>query len=144
MYQAANSTTIASQLHNCLLAVADSCCHHTSLHTWTPLSRPSNMPVMQEVWRGRVKQLSWLPCAYVFHNFLSDEECEHLKDLARPRLATSMVYEPENKDGQILQEEIRRSRETNLGGSEDDVVRAVEKRVAFVSMIPEGGRCCWP
>lgn len=30
----------------------------------------------QELWRGRVEQVSWSPRAFVYHNFLTDEECE--------------------------------------------------------------------
>lgn len=34
--------------------------------------------LLQETWRGEIEQLSWKPRAFVVHNFLSDEECDHL------------------------------------------------------------------
>ena len=46
---------------------------------------------LQELWRGKVEQISWSPRAFVYHNFLSDEECEHLKALAKKRLTKSTV-----------------------------------------------------
>eukprot|EP00889_Picochlorum_renovo_P004771 jgi/Picre1/31801/NNA_007150.t1 len=65
-----------------------------------------------EVWRGRIEQLSWSPRAYVLHNFLSDEECDHLISLGKGSLHKSSVHE-------------------------DDVVTAIEKRIATVTMLPE-------
>jgi hypothetical protein len=34
-----------------------------------------------------VETIAWSPRAFVHHGFLSDEECEHLKQIARARLA---------------------------------------------------------
>ena len=33
---------------------------------------------------ARVEQLSWTPRAYVYHNFLSPMECEHVVKISRP------------------------------------------------------------
>lgn len=35
------------------------------------------------MWRGKVEQISWQPRAFLYHNFLSDEECDYLMELAR-------------------------------------------------------------
>ena len=36
-------------------------------------------PRPQEEWHGEVVHLSWRPRAFLYKNFLTDEECEHLK-----------------------------------------------------------------
>jgi hypothetical protein len=82
-----------------------------------------------------VEQVSWRPRAFVFHNFLSDEECEHLKALARKRLTKSTVVD--NKTGKSMDSTVRTSSGTFLARGEDEVVRAVEKRISLVTMIPE-------
>ncbi|CAN6855343.1 unnamed protein product [Brassica oleracea] len=44
--------------------------------------------------------VSWSPRIIVLHNFLSSEECEYLKAIARPRLQVSTVVDI--KTGKIL------------------------------------------
>ena len=39
--------------------------------------------VLQELWRGEVKQLSWSPRAFLLKGFLSEEECDYLVGKAR-------------------------------------------------------------
>lgn len=41
------------------------------------------IPCAQETWRGEMQQLSWSPRAFLAKNFLSDEECEHIKTIVR-------------------------------------------------------------
>jgi hypothetical protein len=43
-------------------------------------------PATQEEWRGEIEQLSWKPRAFLAKGFLSDEECEHIKDIVRAEL----------------------------------------------------------
>lgn len=38
-----------------------------------------NTTLLQEEWRGEVITLAWKPRAFVLKGFLSDEECEHIK-----------------------------------------------------------------
>jgi hypothetical protein len=38
---------------------------------------------LQEEWRGEIEQLSWKPRAFLAKGFLSDEECEHIKNMVR-------------------------------------------------------------
>lgn len=89
----------------------------------------------QELWRGKVEQISWSPRAFVYHNFLSDEECEHLKALAKKRLTKSTVVD--NKTGKSVDSTVRTSSGTFLARGEDEVVKAIEKRISLVTMIPE-------
>jgi hypothetical protein len=37
--------------------------------------------VRQEEWRGEIEQLSWKPRAFLVKGFLSEEECNHIKDM---------------------------------------------------------------
>ena len=93
-------------------------------------------PPPQELWRGRVEQVSWRPRAFLFHNFLTDEECEHMKGLARANLVASTVVD--SKTGKQLNSSVRTSSGTFLKRGEDEVVRRIEKRISLVTMIPEG------
>jgi hypothetical protein len=37
--------------------------------------------VRQEEWRGEIEQLSWKPRAFLAKGFLSEEECNHIKEM---------------------------------------------------------------
>ena len=87
------------------------------------------------MWRGRIEQVSWEPRAFILHNFLSDEECDHLISLADPHLHKSTVVD--SKTGGSVDSDVRTSSGTFLGMHQDDVVTAIEKRLALVTMIPE-------
>jgi prolyl 4-hydroxylase len=89
----------------------------------------------QELWRGRVEQVSWSPRAFVYHNFLTDEECEHLKNLARSRLVKSTVVD--NQSGKSMDSRVRTSSGTFLQRGEDEVVQRIEKRISLITMIPQ-------
>lgn len=66
---------------------------------------PQTLPRAQELWRGKVEQVSWKPRAFLYHNFLTDEECEHLKNLARSRLVKSTVVD--NDSGKSVDSRVR-------------------------------------
>ncbi|PNX87596.1 prolyl 4-hydroxylase subunit alpha-1-like protein, partial [Trifolium pratense] len=55
----------------------------------------------------RVIQLSWSPRAFLYKNFLTDEECDHLKELAKDKLEKSMVAD--NESGKSIQSDVRTS-----------------------------------
>ena len=93
----------------------------------------------QELWRGKVEQISWRPRAFLYHNFLSEEECEHLKELAAPHLAKSTVVD--NESGKSVDSNVRTSSGMFLTKHQDEVVSRIEKRISHITMIPEGG--CW-
>ena len=40
------------------------------------------------VFATRVETISWKPRAYIYHNFMSEEECDHIVELARPLVMT--------------------------------------------------------
>lgn len=89
----------------------------------------------KELWRGKVEQVSWKPRAFLYHNFLSDEECEHLKALGAPHLAKSTVVD--NESGQSVDSDVRTSSGMFLNKHHDEVVARIEKRISHITMIPE-------
>ncbi|KAJ8501158.1 hypothetical protein OPV22_011710 [Ensete ventricosum] len=80
--------------------------------------------------------LSWSPRIILFHNFLSIEECDYLKSIARPHLEISTVVDA--KTGKSVKSNIRTSFGMFLS-SEDrqiPIIKAIEKRIAVFSQIP--------
>ena len=59
-----------------------------------------------------MEQLSWKPRAYLYHNFMTAEEADHLVELARPTVARSEVVDPET-GGSVL-DSVRTSHGTFL------------------------------
>ncbi|WOL11970.1 prolyl 4-hydroxylase, alpha subunit [Canna indica] len=78
--------------------------------------------------------LSWKPRAFIHHNFLSKEECEHLIEKAKPRMKKSTVLDP--KTGERLESKIRTSSGAFLRRGEDEIIMAIEKRIAQYTFIP--------
>ncbi|CAI9102754.1 OLC1v1001074C2 [Oldenlandia corymbosa var. corymbosa] len=78
--------------------------------------------------------LSWEPRAFVYHNFLSKEECEYLINLAKPHMAKSTVVD--SKTGQSKDSRVRTSSGMFLRRGRDKVIRAIEKRIADYTFIP--------
>ncbi|KAL6758130.1 hypothetical protein V8C86DRAFT_2604305 [Haematococcus lacustris] len=89
---------------------------------------------LKEEWRGEIVHLSWSPRAFLLKGFLSDEECDHLINKARPMMVKSHVVD--NKSGKSVDSQIRTSTGTFFGKAEDDIIARIEKRVAQVTMIP--------
>lgn len=85
---------------------------------------------LQDQWRGDLVRLSWSPRAFLLKDFLSDEECEHLIELAQPHLTTSRVVD--RKTGKSVPSAVRTSQGAFLARKQDDVVSAIEKRVSQV------------
>uniref|UniRef100_A0A7N0SWL0 procollagen-proline 4-dioxygenase n=1 Tax=Kalanchoe fedtschenkoi TaxID=63787 RepID=A0A7N0SWL0_KALFE len=83
---------------------------------------------------SRVTQLSWHPRAFVYRGFLSDEECDHLVELARDKLEKSMVAD--NESGKSVESEVRTSSGMFLNKAQDQVVAAIEKRIAAWTFLP--------
>ncbi|KAL1291423.1 hypothetical protein HN51_059955 [Arachis hypogaea] len=82
----------------------------------------------------RVIQLSWQPRAFIYKKFLTDEECEHLITLAKDKLEKSMVAD--NESGKSIESEVRTSSGMFLGKGQDEVVAAIEARIAAWTFLP--------
>uniref|UniRef100_A0A804P711 procollagen-proline 4-dioxygenase n=1 Tax=Zea mays TaxID=4577 RepID=A0A804P711_MAIZE len=78
-----------------------------------------------------VTQLSSRPSG-----FLSDTECDHLVSLAKGSMEKSMVAD--NDSGKSVASQARTSSGTFLAKREDEIVSAIEKRVAAWTFLPEG------
>ncbi|KAK9107853.1 hypothetical protein Syun_023864 [Stephania yunnanensis] len=83
----------------------------------------------------RVTQLSWQPRAFLYKGFLSDEECDHLVELARGKLEESMVAD--NDSGKSIKSEVRTSSGMFLSKAQDEIVSRVESRIAAWTFLPE-------
>ncbi|KAL5063629.1 hypothetical protein RYX36_025366 [Vicia faba] len=82
----------------------------------------------------RVETISWEPRAFLYHHFLTNEECEHLINIAKPSMHKSVVVDA--KTGKSVVSSIRTSSGTFLQRGADKTVRNIEKRIADFTFIP--------
>ncbi|CAH2051399.1 unnamed protein product [Thlaspi arvense] len=82
-----------------------------------------------------VEVISWEPRAVVYHNFLTNEECEHLISLAKPSMVKSTVVD--EKTGGSKDSRVRTSSGTFLRRGHDEVVETIEKRISDFTFIPK-------
>ena len=85
--------------------------------------------------RVHVLQNMYNPRVVVFGNLLSDEECEGLMDLARPRLARSLTVA--TKTGGEEVNEDRTSNGMFFQRGENELVKRIEARIAVLLDWPE-------
>ncbi|KAL8198028.1 hypothetical protein R6Q57_029917 [Mikania cordata] len=81
-----------------------------------------------------VEVISWEPRAVIYHNFLSQDECEHLIKLAKPHMEKSAVVD--NETGKSVDSRVRTSSGTFLARGFDETIRTVEKRIANFTFMP--------
>ncbi|CAN4083485.1 unnamed protein product [Withania somnifera] len=81
-----------------------------------------------------VEVISLEPRAYIYHNFLSKEECEYLISLAKPHMQKSSVVD--STTGKSMDSRVRTSSGTFLARGRDKVIRDIEKRIADFTFIP--------
>ncbi|TQE07542.1 hypothetical protein C1H46_006862 [Malus baccata] len=89
---------------------------------------------------NRVEQwtevISWEPRAFIYHNFLSKEECDYLINLAKPHMVKSSVVD--SKTGKSKDSRVRTSSGMFLKRGRDKIIRDIEKRIADFTFIPVG------
>ncbi|KAI3431987.1 uncharacterized protein J3R85_007645 [Psidium guajava] len=78
--------------------------------------------------------LSWEPRAFIYHGFLSKEECEYLINLAKPHMVKSTVVD--SATGKSKDSRVRTSSGTFLQRGQDKVIKDIEKRIADFTFIP--------
>ncbi|KAJ4826917.1 putative prolyl 4-hydroxylase 3 [Turnera subulata] len=78
--------------------------------------------------------LSWEPRAFLYHGFLSKEECDYLIALAKPHMVKSTVVD--SKTGKSKDSRVRTSSGMFLRRGRDKIIRNIEKRIAEFSFIP--------
>lgn len=71
---------------------------------------------------------------FMFHNFLSPQECDHLIKLAEPHFHRSGVVL--DKKGKSGISEVRTSSGMFLDRGHDDIVAAIERRIARWTLLP--------
>ncbi|KAF8410368.1 hypothetical protein HHK36_002896 [Tetracentron sinense] len=80
--------------------------------------------------------ISWEPRAFIYHNFLSKDECEYLINLAKPHMEKSSVVD--SITGRSTDSRVRTSSGMFLKRGRDKIIRDIEKRIADFSFIPVG------
>jgi prolyl 4-hydroxylase len=81
-----------------------------------------------------IETMSWKPRAFVWHGFLSNDEADHVRNLAAPRMERSSVV---NYDGSVTPaDDIRTSYGTFLEPAEDEVIRDIDIRVGHWTHLP--------
>ncbi|XP_059439485.1 probable prolyl 4-hydroxylase 10 isoform X1 [Corylus avellana] len=87
---------------------------------------------------GRAEQwvelISWEPRAFVYHNFLTKEECDYLISLAKPHMHKSTVVDSET--GKSKDSRVRTSSGTFLARGRDKIIRNIEKKIADFTFLP--------
>ncbi|QCD91151.1 prolyl 4-hydroxylase [Vigna unguiculata] len=81
-----------------------------------------------------VEVVSWEPRAFVYHNFLTKEECDYLIEIAKPNMHKSTVVDSET--GKSKDSRVRTSSGTFLARGRDKIVRKIEKKIADFTFIP--------
>ncbi|KAI4390000.1 hypothetical protein MLD38_002159 [Melastoma candidum] len=105
--------------------------HRPLLHHAQKVERFSELGRRGEQW---TEVLSWEPRAFLYHNFLSKEECEYLIGLAKPRIAKSTVVD--DATGKSKDSNVRTSFGMFLSRGQDRIIRSIEKRIAEFTHIP--------
>ncbi|GAB4820202.1 hypothetical protein N2152v2_007248 [Parachlorella kessleri] len=73
---------------------------------------------------------------YLFHNFLTDEECDHIVGKAEPRLQRSGVVDTSSGGSEVS--EIRTSSGMFFSRGEDAVIQDIEERISRWALLPAG------
>ena len=81
-----------------------------------------------------IETVSWTPRAFIYHNFLTPDECDHLIALATPTMERSTVVDAGT--GQPISDNIRTSFGTFLHRGEDEIVQSIETRIAAFTHLP--------
>ena len=81
-----------------------------------------------------IEQIATSPRAYVWHGFMTEEECDHLIATAEPLMEASGVID--SKTGERTFDKIRTSYGAFLPIAFDETVENIEKRCADWAMIP--------
>lgn len=84
--------------------------------------------------RPRMEVLHAEARIFLFHNFLTEEECDHLISMAKPKLSRSGVVGDEEGHSKIS--DIRTSNGMFLQRDQDHVVSEIERRIARWTLLP--------
>ncbi|KAK8945642.1 hypothetical protein KSP40_PGU000405 [Platanthera guangdongensis] len=93
------------------------------------ISAADGMPKGRKQW---TEILSWEPRAFIYHNFLSKEECEYLIELSKPHMAKSTVVD--STTGKSKDSRVRTSSGMFVKRGRDEVVRSI-KSAMFLNFV---------
>jgi prolyl 4-hydroxylase len=83
-----------------------------------------------------VEVLSWEPRVFMIDRFLSDDECDHLIALAKPKITRSLVLGDDSIADQL--HPARTSKGMFFPAScRDVVVKNIERRLSLLTLLPE-------
>lgn len=80
-----------------------------------------------------VECVAWKPRVFIYHNFLTDAESRHIVHTAAPQMKRSTVV---GEGGKSVEDQIRTSYGTFIRRLQDDVMAAVEQRLADWTQLP--------
>lgn len=85
--------------------------------------------------RYDMEVLSWTPRIVLFHNFLSNEECDHMIQQAKPHLKRSTVVDPLGERSKI--DDARTSEGMFFSGRKPDpIIATIEERISYLTLMP--------
>ena len=86
----------------------------------------------------RIEVASWSPRAFVLHNFLSEAECDHMVEVAKPKVERATVQHIDPKTGarSSVVGEHRTSWGVFLKRRQDAIQRELEERTAILTGVP--------
>lgn len=89
----------------------------------------------QKLNAGRMKILSWSPRIFLFEDFLTESECDHLIAEGKSQLTRSTVIDEHSQGGKI------HPTRTSEGmffpqHSSDPIIQKIERKIAAVTMLP--------
>ncbi|KAG0580216.1 hypothetical protein KC19_4G157300 [Ceratodon purpureus] len=85
------------------------------------------------IYSSKIRILSWKPRVFLYKQFLTSEECNHLIDLAKDRLEESRVIISE---GKIVKNNFRTSSQAWIPRNHDIIVSGIERKISKWSMLP--------
>ncbi|KAF8069685.1 P4H3 [Scenedesmus sp. PABB004] len=84
--------------------------------------------------RKWIETISWSPRAFVFHNFLSPAEVDHMVGLVESAVKRSEVVD--TKTGRHTHDQIRTSYGASIMRGQDTVIASIEARIAEWTRLP--------
>jgi hypothetical protein len=85
-------------------------------------------------WTGVPRIVSWKPMATVYDNFLTEEECDYILDMARPLMEPAMLVNSEVQ--QHRKSKSRTSHGAFMDSFQDPVLAMITQRIGHVTRIP--------
>ncbi|GFR49468.1 hypothetical protein Agub_g11528 [Astrephomene gubernaculifera] len=100
---------------------------------WDPLKQKPMDDIPLPASKSWIEHVAWQPRVFIYHNFITDMEAEHLIELAAPQMKRSTVV---GAGGKSVEDNYRTSYGTFLKRYQDAVLERIENRVAAWTQIP--------